>query len=927
MQFSGTDALAEAEGIRAVADALDQCVRSVQSAAAEHGVTFLETDIDRDGGKILLVAGAPRSAGRDEERMLRVARAVMDAADGLTLRIGVNRGDVFTGEFGPPFRRTYSIKGDAVNLAARVMAKAGHGEVLATTATLDRSQTRFEITPLPPFLVKGKSQPVSAVRVGPIIGQRTDARSATPFVGRVVELAVLRSLVQAAVAGAGSQAEIVGEPGMGKSRLVAELLATFPGVRVLAGTCDEYESSTPYFPFRTLLRAALGLEPDAGPDATADRLRGAVTASAPELLPWLPLLGIPLDLALPQTREVSELDQQFRKARLEEAVDDFLAQHMTDTTVLLVEDAHLLDDASADLLARLAQQAPRRGWLVLVTRRDKDDGYVPRPGDNLVTLRPQALPSTLALDMVRAAAAEHPMTHDAMAVLAARSGGNPMFLEELVLAAGRAGSVNDLPESVQGLVTSQIDRLSPLDRTVLRFAAVLGVEADLAMLEQLLSDQGVDVQLDDHLPALRDLLARQSTGRFRFRHALMRDAAYEGLPYRLRQLLHEKVGSMIERSADDPERVSEVLSLHFFHAGRFDRAWTYSRIAGERARSKSANSEAIDFFARAVESARRFPGVDAREVAAVLESLGDIRELAGMSVAAMETFRLARRRLSDDPVAVANLLFKEARAYQRLGKVPQSLRVLSRAMAMLDGFESPGARASRSHLATRYSWGRLTQGRYADALRWATLAAREAEDANDKATLAHAYNGLHSAHHYAGVPEDVPYARLALVAYEELGDLGGQGHSANNLGVEALDAGRFGEALDFFERANQLFDRLGDEANQANASYNQADVLLQLGRFAEAEPLLADALAIARAVKDEELVALALRESGRVSVGLGRYTEATQRLTDARERLTALGLTQELATLEAALAESKRKQAPQTIDLTTVDLERRGAEI
>jgi len=328
--------------------------------------------------------------------------------------------------------------------------------------------------------------------------------------------------------------------------------------------------------------------------------------------------------------------------------------------------------------------------------------------------------------------------------------------------------VSDLPESVQGLVIRQIDRLAPLDRTVLRYAAVLGTIADLPVLAQLLSEQRDEVRLDEHLPALRDFLDPHGSNRVRFRHALMRDVAYEGLPYRRRQALHEQVGSTIERSMDDPERAAEVLSLHYFHAGRFDRAWTYSRLAGQRARAKYANAEAIDFFARAVESARRFPGIEAREVAAVMESLGDVRELSGMSTAAVEAYRLARRRLATDPIAVANLLFKEARVFQRLGKVPQSLRILSRAMTTLQGTDSAESHASRSHLATRYSWGRLTQGRYADALHWATLAAREAEDSADKSTLAHAYNGLHSAHHYAGEPEDVPYGRLALLAYEEL---------------------------------------------------------------------------------------------------------------------------------------------------------------
>ena len=191
VQFSGTDDLLTTAGPSALAAALDDVVRNVQHACADHGVTFFETDINRDGGKIMLTAGAPRSADHDEERMLRVARQVLDRAGVLPLRIGINRGHVFAGDFGPSFRRTFSVKGDAINLAARVMGKAAPGQALATTQVVARSQTLFHTTELPPFMVKGKSKPVRAVAIGELLGARHDERAALPLVGRSDEMAVL----------------------------------------------------------------------------------------------------------------------------------------------------------------------------------------------------------------------------------------------------------------------------------------------------------------------------------------------------------------------------------------------------------------------------------------------------------------------------------------------------------------------------------------------------------------------------------------------------------------------------------------------------------------------------------------------------------------------------------------------------------------
>ena len=439
----------------------------------------------------------------------------------------------------------------------------------------------------------------------------------------------------------------------------------------------------------------------------------------------------------------------------------------------------------------------------------------------------------------------------------------------------------------------------------MRYAAVLGTTADLRVLEQLLAAHRADVRLEEHLPALDDFLEPHGVGQVRFRHALMRDVAYEGLPYRRRRLLHQHVGETLEQAADDRDQVSGPLSLHYFHAGAFDRAWSLARTAASRAQDKHANSEAIELLQRAVEAARRSAGeVDGDEVADVLEALGDVSHLAGRSASALDAYRSARRRRAADPVTVARLLSKEARTQQRLGKVTQSLRLVRRTFASLEGVEGPAAAATRSDLATRYALGRWRQGQYADALRWATLAAREAEASGDKPTLALAYNSLHTAHYYAGVVEDVPYARLALLAYEELGDLAGQAHCANNLGVEALDAGLLEESAGYFTRARETFGRLGDEANEANATYNEADAMLRLARYAEAEPRLRDALVIAHAVGDEELVALVLRETGQVCLRLGRVQEALAHLADARVRFTRLGLAQELAVLGDAEREA-----------------------
>ena len=260
IHYDGTDRLISEQGPEEAARQLDVLVTHVQGAADRQGVTFLATDADRDGGKIILTAGAPSSSGDDEHRMLLAIREIMDAENPLPIRIGVNQGSVFVGEVGPHYRRTFTVMGDAVNLAARLMAKSEPGEILTTPDLLARSRTGFESAELEPFFVKGKAKPVRAVRIGAMTrGAAAGTDDELPFVGRRRELQQLEDVAAQAAAGHGALVEIVGATGVGKSRLAGRLRETTADRMQLFAVCERYDSSTPYFTVRRLLRGLLGL--------------------------------------------------------------------------------------------------------------------------------------------------------------------------------------------------------------------------------------------------------------------------------------------------------------------------------------------------------------------------------------------------------------------------------------------------------------------------------------------------------------------------------------------------------------------------------------------------------------------------------------------------------------------------------------------
>ena len=900
VQFSGTDELLATEGPQVLADALDEAIRNVQEATDRHGVTFFETDINRDGGKIMLTAGAPFSADHDEERMLRATRSIVERIGRLPLRIGVNAGPVFAGDFGPTFRRTFSVKGDAINLAARVMGKAGQGQLLATLAVLERSPTRFDVEPLPPFTVKGKSILVEAASVGRRLTGRGADSQAAPLVGREVELGLLAGALAEARAGHGRMVDLAGEPGIGKSRLVQEVirLAALPSY---LARCDEYETATAYWPFRSLLRELIGAPPEASDDAVIETLRQVAERRHPASVPWLPLIGRVLDVDIPSTPQVHAITEQFRRDRLEVVTAAFVAALLPDPTVLVFDDVHLMDEASSGLLERLCDGLGGRPWLVLVTRRDVDDGFAPSQAYEVVPLRPAPLDDVAATALVEQELRDSPLPPHDVAALIVRAGGNPLFLRGLVLAARSGASLDDLPATVEALITSQIDRLPPDERTLLRFASVLGVGFHESELRAVMHGHPLPTGREA-LRRLSVFIRQEGHGRYRFDHQLIRDTAYEGLPYRLRRDLHGRAGEIIEASAVDTDDVAELLSLHYFHAARPEKAWRYSRSAGERASGKYAYAQAEELLARALVTARSLPALPDDDVASVALELGEARFRLGRNTLAIEAFRVARARLRGQPQRAALVLKREAETDLRRGRFPVALRTLTRGMRLLDDDTDAGSLVVRSRLEGVYAVVREHQGRYRDALAWARRAEEHAAGSGDPAALADSLIAVHGALSMLGSEPDRPYGELALGLYEQLGDRVGQSRALNNLAVLAWIQGRGTEALEMFTRAEVLAGEAGDTVGAAATRYNVGDVLLRLGRAQEAETLLRALVPVLASLGLADFCAAAQRAHGVALVLEGRREEGRALLDDARATLDRLGEAAEVVETDAAIA-------------------------
>jgi len=908
LHFGKLDELIETGGVATAAEQLDELVRVVQDAVERYEVCLLDSDIAANGGKLRLSAGAPRAVGDDEERMLLALRQIVDASTRLPVRIGIHRGHVFSGEIGPPYRRTYALMGDAVNLAARLMTKAPFGRIYATREVLDRSQTGFQETELEPFLAKGKKRPVHAWDVGPPrrAAQPGAVRRRLPLIGRSRELETLRSGILASGLGYGTLIELVGETGSGKSRLLSEARALAGEIRFVHSTCEPYTRDTPYAAWRDPLRQLLGVGSEDPEEDVLAQLRSELERGQPDLLPWLPLLAIAFGIDAPASTEVDELAQDARPAKLHEVVLRFLEPELAVPTMIQFEHAHLMDAASAALLDALARALASSAWVVLITRRDIEGTFESEADLQRIELGPLSQEEARQLAEATPEAAE--LAPHIVQQAIERAGGSPEFLLDL-LAAAASGSRYELPDSIGAAATARIDALEPGDRAIVRRAAVLGLSFHPRRLGDVLSPD-LPVPDRDAWDRLSIVFARDPDGHIRFKRPTLQEAAYASLPFKLRRVLHAAVAESLERDqANDLDSDPAVLSLHCLLAGDHERAHRYAMLGAERATARFSHADAARLYRRAIEAARAggivAQGAGAATMASAWEQLGDALRCTGEPEAATQALREARRLVGEDPVAQARLCHRHAEVDELRKSLAATVRWLNRGLHGLDTIDSEDATAWRARIRSYLAGVRNRQGRYSEAAALGRRAISEAESVGELGALARACYSLDLALVGLGCPDQATHSSRALEIYEQLGDPEHESVALNNLGGFAYLRGRWEEAVELYQQAGACSERAGKPGDVAYTDLNVAEILSDQGHLPDASAHLARAQRLWTATKEPQNVAMVSLFLGRLALRDDRYADALPLLEAASADLRRFGMGEYRGLVRALIAEAE----------------------
>jgi class 3 adenylate cyclase/tetratricopeptide (TPR) repeat protein len=828
-------------------------------------------EIDRYGGTvekfigdaIVAAFGAPVAHEDDPERAIRCALAMhrrlarlnvelAERAGGdLAMRIGINTGEVIAHSIEEGI-----VTGEAVNIAARFQAIAEPGRVVVGDRTYRRARHAFAFEDLGEVLVKGIDRPLHVFEVGDEIAAPRGSSGALepPFVGRGDELSLLRLLYErTARESRPNLVTVVGPPGIGKSRLADELTQALNGrgARIVRGRCLPYGDGLTYWPLAEILRADAGILDSDAPNAVLAKARERLLPRFPgdEAIGTTEILLSSIGVEQPSDplAGTERAAAQRLIARAWQRYLEWLASERP--IVALIEDLQWADPSLLDLMEAVVSRA-RGPALVLCMARP--DLYERRPDwgggvSNATTLTLSPLSAADGAELI-----EHLLDGQAPAEVVGpilqRSEGNPFFAAELLRMMIEDGTIarrggrwevvrelpSVLPDTVQGVIASRIDLLTPEEKRVIQDASVIGRHFWAAGVE-LLGAPGAGLSIESlvgkGLVGERDESSIEGEREFVFNHVLTRDVAYASIPRARRAQAHAVVGAWIENGTSGrAEEFAEILAHHFALAGDPERTARYALLAGQRLLRVFAAEDAIGWLDRAMEA-----GASASPARAqVALARGGAKEQLGRFEDALADYEraLSEARYADDREAEARALAAIAHVLWLADRYDEGQAFLPEA---LERARSAGLADVEARLLYTAGTIRFGRGEFAEALPLHEQALSVARESGDVEGEALAHHGLCESYFFNGpFEEGLAHGLQADRMLRDLGQRSMVAHNAYMVGWALTFVGRAEEAFETANASVETSREIGNRRDEAFGLYNRGEILLAGGRIQEA---------------------------------------------------------------------------------------------
>ena len=822
------------------------------AAVHQHGGHVTRLDSADKGLRLLALFGAPVVHEDDAERATRCALFILEYL-GRRGRIGMASGVLFCGDVGALQRREYTVMGDAVNVAARLMQHAKWGQALANVVTQTQTLATIAWRTLEPLSLKGKVDPVPCYQPLTILDE-APYDDDTVLLGRAHEQRLLEQAVRQTTQH-GHTLLVIGEAGMGKSRLAAHAigLAHKMDARVYLASSQPYGQAR-YALAQQLLRAMLNLPASTRIEDWRSGMQAWLNQHAPQLQSRMAFVRLALGQSTDEDGWVAQLDAETREQMLHDTIWTVLCAY-GQPTVVIVDDAHWLDDGSRALLGHMSMHSEATHTAVLVFSRP--EGKPELPHVEKLSLGELDPPDAHLLATHVAKRAQLPDTAQTRTLLhriAQRAQGNPLFIEQLVLFAQQQGgalSDDNVPDDLRSLLLQRIDQLPQVAQLLLKTACVIGpvfhvdwVQACWPAAQSIGPDQlreqlAMLVQLD-----LMRVGADEAWASHHFRHATLREAAYSALSFATRATLHERIGLHIEQHyVDQPTQFIEMLAHHFGQSKNTDKQRLYYRWAGDVAFAGFANATAVGHYERLL------PLLDGSEQADVLMQLGDVQAHTGQW-------------------APAEVHFREALVLAERWMQPQTQAQAQRAMGQL---------LARSHS-------------YIESARWLQQARDQFIRLHDQRSLCNTLTHLSFAQLELGeLGAAVDTAQMQWEIAQQIVDQAGMAEAQQTMGQLAIQQGQLAEAQVHLQQALQLAGPLHDPRRMMLIDNDIATLNWRMSDYPAAFAHFSAALRIADQIGFRSWVGVLLGNLGVLFWELGAYDRARVCLNQALQIALALG--------------------------------------
>ena len=609
-----------------------------------------EGTIDKfTGDGVMALFGAPVSHEDHAQRACYAALAIQRAMQGygnrvqqeygveFKMRVGLDSGQVIVGSVGNDLKMDYTAIGDPVNLASRMESMTEPGSILVSGDTQRTARDYFRFKALGSVSVKGKEEAVEAhvlleptgieTRIGASV-----ARGLTKFVGRQREIGALKETFEKARSGSGQVVGVVGEAGVGKSRLLIEFREELPSGdhTYLEGRCLHYGGSMAYLPLLDILRAYFDIREGDRERAVKNKMAEKVSTFDEQFKAILPPLHDILSLKV-DDEEYAKLDPPLKRVKAFEALRDLLIRESQERPlVLAVEDLHWIDSTTEEFLGYLmGSLATTRILLILLYRPE----YTHQWGSKsfYTGLNVDQLSGKTSAELVQAILEGGEAVPELRELIIGRTGGNPFFVEEFTHSLLENGSIRKedhqyvlsarasdihVPDTIQGVIAARMDRLEQELKRTMQVASVIGRDFAYRILHTI---TGTGEELKSHLVNLQGLEFIYEKSLFPeleyiFKHALTQEVAYESLLLKRRKEIHERIGQAIEELYPDRlEEFSEVLAHHYSRSENSEKAYRYLELSGNKATRNYAKWEALRYYREAIDILSRWPETEANK--------------------------------------------------------------------------------------------------------------------------------------------------------------------------------------------------------------------------------------------------------------------------------------------------------------------------